>query len=312
MTKASAEPRRAVRRLRGTPSMDGAGVSLVRVFGNAEAKLLDPFLLLDHFGSDDPADYLPGFPWHPHRGMETVTYLLEGRVEHGDSMGNKGVIEAGDVQWMTAGSGIVHQEMPRPGKEGPGMHGFQLWVNLPAKDKMVVPRYRSIPSAALPRARLKGAEVAVLAGEFEGLKGPTPDLIVPILYLIVRLDPESELALSIPAAYNAAAYVYEGSASIGGMDAQASELLMLPASPGDEKGAEGLAATRMDVDERVEVSSGSEGASFIFMGGMPIRESIAWGGPIVMNTRKELETAFREYREGTFLKSKPSEAFTAG
>ncbi|HEY9054383.1 MAG TPA: pirin family protein [Rectinemataceae bacterium] len=303
--KASAEQRRASRKLRGTASVDGAGVSLVRIFGNAEASSMDPFLLLDHFGSNEHAEYLPGFPWHPHRGMETVTYLVEGKVEHGDSMGNRGAIAPGDAQWMTAGSGIIHQEMPRQGNAGPGMHGFQLWVNLPASHKMTEPRYRSIPASAIPKASFPGGEISVLAGEYQGLIGPTPDLIVPMVYFIVRLEPDMDFLLSIPAIYNAAAYVYQGSAAIGGLVADASELLVLP--PSSRPGAGAVAG---DTFDEISAHSGPGGASFLFLGGKPLGEPIAWGGPIVMNTRKELETAFREYREGTFIKSRPREAFS--
>jgi redox-sensitive bicupin YhaK (pirin superfamily) len=281
--------------LRGRPSVDGAGVRLLRVLGNENAGELDPFLLLDHFGSDKPEDYLPGFPWHPHRGIETVTYLLEGRVAHGDSMGNKGLIGPGDAQWMTAGSGIIHQEMPEPGPVGKGMHGFQLWVNLPARHKMTEPRYRSILAAEIPLVRHQGSEVLVLAGDYEGVRGATPDLFVPILYLIARLEPGASLGIPLPDAYNAAVYLFEGGAEVGGRAASKGELVHLPPvsprSPAADRGS-------------IEAKAGSEGASFLIFAGQPLGEPIAWGGPIVMNTRRELEEAFAEYRKGSFIRQK--------
>jgi quercetin 2,3-dioxygenase len=288
--------RKASARLRGRPSVDGAGVSLLRVLGNSNAGELDPFLLLDHFGSDDPAEYEAGFPWHPHRGIETVTYLLEGKVAHGDSMGNRGTIEAGDAQWMTAGSGIIHQEMPEHGSEGPGMHGFQLWVNLPARLKMTEPRYRSVLAGEIPRVVHDGGEVLVLAGEYEGVRGATSDLFVPILYLIVRLKPGARLGIPLPDAFNAAAYLFEGKASLSGQEASKGELLHFPP----------ISAGSLEADRgSVEAEAGPDGASFLLIAGQPLREPIAWGGPIVMNTHKELEEAFSDYRKGTFIRQKP-------
>ncbi|MCX7027294.1 MAG: pirin family protein [Spirochaetes bacterium] len=284
-------------RLRGRQTVDGAGVSLLRVFGNSDAGELDPFLLLDHFGSDDPEEYLAGFPWHPHRGIETVTYLREGKVSHGDSMGNKGMIGPQDAQWMTAGSGIIHQEMPEQGEKGPGMHGFQLWINLPARLKMTEPRYRSIVAQEIPRVVHDGGEVLVLAGEYEGVRGATPDLFVPIVYLIVNLKPDGSLGIPFPDTYNAAVYLFEGGGSFGGESASKGELMHFPPLKG--RGPEAA-------HESVEARAGAKGASFLFIAGQPLHEPIAWGGPIVMNTRKELEEAFAEFRNGSFVRQKPS------
>jgi hypothetical protein len=206
------------------PSVDGAGVTLKRVFGFGERNSFDPFLLLDHFGSDNPDDYLAGFPWHPHRGIETVTYLLAGKVAHGDSMKNKGIIGPGDAQWMTAGSGIIHQEMPEPGADGKLMEGFQLWVNLPAALKMTEPRYRAVEAGEIPRFIQDGCEVAILAGEYGGMRGATPGLFVPVLYLIVTLNAGATIRIPVPASHNAAAYVFRGKASFGGTVIDAGKL----------------------------------------------------------------------------------------
>ncbi|HWP67936.1 MAG TPA: pirin family protein [Rectinemataceae bacterium] len=281
---------------KAVPSVDGAGVKLRRVFGYNERKTFDPFLLLDHFGSDNPADYIAGFPWHPHRGIETVTYLLAGKVEHGDSMGNKGTIGPGDAQWMTAGSGIIHQEMPEPGTDGKRMEGFQLWVNLPSELKMTTPRYRAVEAAEVPRIRKEGCEIAVLAGNYEGTAGATPDLFVPVLYLIVTMSAGSELSLPVPASHNAAVYLFRGKAAIGGDMLGAGELAHLPAVETPPASTEGSDHVHILADP-------IEGASLLFIAGQPLKQPIAWGGPIVMNTRQELERAFAEFNEGTFIKN---------
>lgn len=284
---------------RAVPSIDGAGVALKRVIGHQEKGLFDPFLLLDHFGSDNPDDYLAGFPWHPHRGIETVTYLLAGNVDHGDSMRNHGRIGPGDAQWMTAGSGIIHQEMPQPGTASTLMEGFQLWVNLPASLKMTTPRYRAIEAGEIPRFSSGNVEYAVLAGEFEGHSGATPDLFVPVLYLIVTMDPGSQATIPVPASYNAAVYIFKGVAEFAGRRLSEGELGHLPgdsANPDAQETTQTVSATAAPV----------LGASFLFIAGKPLREPIAWGGPIVMNTRKELLQAFAEYDAGTFIKSRAS------
>ena len=266
--------------------MEGAGVRLKRAFGFQEVPQLDPFLLLDDFGSDDPHDYLAGFPWHPHRGIETVTYMLKGKVEHGDSMGNSGIIETGDVQWMTAGSGIVHQEMP---KQIDGyVKGFQLWVNLPASQKMMGPRYREVKESEIPEIVLdQGIRVKVVCGEVEGVKGPVRDIVVDPEYLDVAMPGDSVFEHKVNDGYRAFAYTIEGSGvfdPIYGKPVEKDHLIIF-----NEEG-------------RVKITSGDSGLRFLLISGKPINESVAWYGPIVMNTQKELEIAFQEYREGTFTK----------
>jgi len=277
-------------------SLDGAGVRLKRVFGFGERSSFDPFLLLDHFGSDDPADYIAGFPWHPHRGIETVTYLLAGKVEHGDSMRNKGVIGPGDAQWMTAGSGIIHQEMPEPGMDGKLMEGFQLWVNLPAALKMTRPRYRAVTASEIPSIREKGCSVGILAGEYAGKSGATPNLFVPVLYLIVTMEPGAKIRIPIPASHNVAAYVFRGKVSFAGKALEAGMLGHLPESS--------AVLAKIDPPDYVEAEAAAAGASFLFIAGQPLNEPIAWGGPIVMNTREELRRAFDEFDAGTFIKAR--------
>lgn len=283
--------------LEGVTTVDGAGVKLRRVFGFHERHSYDPFLLLDHFGSDDPNDYLAGFPWHPHRGIETVTYLLAGEVAHGDSMRNSGTIGPGDAQWMTAGSGIIHQEMPRPGADGRKMEGFQLWVNLPAAIKMTAPRYRSVDAAEIPRLREDGAEIAILAGNYRGESGATPDLFVPVLYLIVSAEPGAIVEIPFPSAHNAAVYVFRGAADISGTTLRSGQLGHLPARSEH-------ASPSGSSDIVIAAADRQQGASFLFIAGQPLKEPVAWGGPIVMNTREELRQAFAEYEAGTFIKSR--------
>ncbi len=297
--------RSLARVIEAEPSVDGAGVSLKRVIGFSERNVFDPFLLLDHFGSDNPDDYLPGFPWHPHRGIETVTYLLAGKVAHGDSMGNKGIIGPGDAQWMTAGSGIIHQEMPEPGADGKLMEGFQLWVNLPAALKMTEPRYRAIEADEVPRFRQDGCEIAILAGEYGGMRGATPDLFIPVLYLIVTMKPGSTIRIPIPATHNAAAYVFKGEASFAGKAIGAGKLGHFPASntPSADDDTKDFVEVSSCTDASAADGSGA-GASFLFIAGKPLKEPIAWGGPIVMNTRDELRKAFAEFDAGTFIKQK--------
>lgn len=287
------------------PSVDGAGVTLKRVFGFGERNSFDPFLLLDHFGSDNPDDYLAGFPWHPHRGIETVTYLLAGKVAHGDSMKNKGIIGPGDAQWMTAGSGIIHQEMPEPGADGKLMEGFQLWVNLPAALKVTEPRYRAVEAGEIPRFKQDGCEIAILAGEYGGMRGATPDLFVPVLYLIVTMTHGATIRIPVPASHNAAAYVFRGKASFAGTVVGAGKLGHFPAS--NSSSADGDSTDFVEVSSDSDVSaSGAPGseAAFLFIAGQPLKEPIAWGGPIVMNTREELRKAFAEFDSGTFIKQK--------
>ncbi len=272
--------------LKSKETIEGAGVKLKRVFGYRQVPLLDPFLLLDHFGSDKPGDYMAGFPWHPHRGIETVTYMLSGAVAHGDSLGNAGVIHSGDVQWMTAGSGIIHQEMP---EEYNGlMQGFQLWVNLPKSHKMMAPRYREIKSKNIPLIRQPGGVVIkIISGQIDGAAGPVQDLVVSIEYLDVTLPAGCIWQHPIMKGYKAIAYVIDGSACF---DRETTEPLT----------NEHLAIFQ-DGDE-VIISAGKQETRFLLVSGKPLEEPVAWGGPIVMNTQEELNLAFTEFQQGTFIK----------
>jgi quercetin 2,3-dioxygenase len=278
--------RKIERIIQGQPTSDGAGVRLTRIFGFNEEGLLDPFLLLDFFGSDDPKDFMAGFPWHPHRGIETVTYMLDGKVEHGDSMGNSGVIGKGDIQWMTAGSGIIHQEMPK--SDGSRMYGFQLWVNLPASHKMIAPRYQDIPAATVPEVVLDNkVKVKVIAGKYNGVTGPVTNIIADPEYFDVEMPANAEFIADISPEYTAFAYVFEGEASF------------------DESRTDPLHAGKGALfghGPQLRATTGEKGARFILISGKPIGEPVAWGGPIVMNTREELNLAFREFRDGTFIK----------
>ncbi len=265
-------------------TMEGAGVRLHRVFGNEQVPRLDPFLMLDDFGSDNPADYLAGFPWHPHRGIETVTYLDRGAVNHGDSLGNAGAIGPGDVQWMTAGSGIIHQEMPQAPADRI-LRGFQLWVNLPAASKMSDPRYRGIEAAGIPTASLApGVTAKVIAGEAGGVRGPVKDLVVDVSYLDVTAASAAVCEHPVPAVHRSLAYVVEGEGRFAGTRVAGGHLVLF-----EGKGA-------------VTVEAGLKGCRYLLLSGRPLGEPVAWYGPIVMNTEEELETAFREYRDGTFVK----------
>jgi quercetin 2,3-dioxygenase len=284
---------RTVRRiLESKATIEGAGVKLKRVFGYNEVPLFDPFLLLDHFGSEDPQDYIKGFPWHPHRGIETVTYMLNGEVEHGDSMGNSGVIRSGDIQWMTAGSGIIHQEMPR--RYDGTMQGFQLWVNLPAENKMIAPRYCGITKEQIPIVERDGTEIKAIAGNIDGTKGPVKDLMVDVEYFDIKLAPGKAFEHETERNWSVFVYVFEGSGFLEDQFIESQQCAML--GKGDS------------------VKLGTEhGVRFLFVSGNPLDEPVAWGGPIVMNTQDELEKAFRELRQGTFIKAgrkvKPSEGF---
>ncbi len=270
------------------PTIEGAGVNLKRAFGYYEVPLLDPFLLLDDFRSDNPDDYLAGFPWHPHRGIETVTYMLEGRVEHGDSMGNKGVIGPGDVQWMTAGSGIIHQEMPK-GSNG-HMGGFQLWVNLPSTHKMMEPRYRDVKNEQIPEVLIdNGVRVRVISGEVNKKRGPVRDIVVDIEYLDVAMEPGTEFEHAIKKGYRTFAYIIEGS---GYFDTEKKR-----------KTGNGHLVIFKDGDD-VRIAANDSVFRFLLISGNPLGEPVAWRGPIVMNTQEELQVAFDEYRNGTFIKHK--------
>jgi len=267
---------------RSTPTTEGAGVRLKRAFGNREVPLFDPFLLLDDFHSDSAEDYVAGFPWHPHRGIETVTYMLHGKVEHQDSMGNRGVIEAGDVQWMTAGSGIIHSEMPRQNR---GMlWGLQLWVNLPSSHKMMDPRYRDIMGGTIPEVELDGGVRArIISGRVGGVEGPVRDIVVASEYLDVRVPAGQRFVHTVEPGRTVFAYVIEGEGLEGKLGPEHLALF------GDGDG--------------IELRAGDRGLRFLLVSGRPIGEPVAWYGPIVMNSEEELEQAFEEYRDGSFVKS---------
>ncbi|MGY5853764.1 MAG: pirin family protein [Candidatus Thorarchaeota archaeon] len=271
---------------RSTPTSEGAGVRLKRVFGNRTLSELDPFLLLDDFHSDNPNDYIAGFPWHPHRGIETITYLLEGDVKHGDSLGNGGVIGKGDVQWMTAGSGIVHEEMPHQ-KDGL-LWGFQLWANLPASHKMMHPWYRDIKAQDIPTIVTdNGIKVKIISGQVGETKGPVEDVITEPEYLDVTIPANTEFSHEVKAGHTVFAYIIKGSGTFNGSDREsvAVDHLVL-----------------FDDGTEVVIESSGEGVRFLLISGKPIGEPVAWYGPIVMNTQEELRIAFEEYRNGTFLK----------
>lgn len=274
--------------LKSNPTLEGAGVHLRRAFGFPHLPELDPFLLLDDFRSNNPDDYLAGFPWHPHRGIETITYVLEGRVEHGDNMGNNGTIGPGDVQWMTAGSGIIHQEMPKAGPTG-HMGGFQLWANLPASQKMMAPRYRDVKSSEIPLVkRDSGVTIRVICGKVGGIEGPVKGIVTDPEYLDITLPPRTTLLHPVASGYSLFAYLFDGQAMFGPENkptlVQHGHLVIF-----EEKGD-------------FSASCGNMGARFLLVSGKPIREPVAWAGPIVMNTQDELKTAFEEYENGTFLK----------
>jgi quercetin 2,3-dioxygenase len=267
------------------PTMEGAGVHLNRVFGYSQSPRFDPFLMLDDFRSNTPAHYLKGFPWHPHRGIETITYVTKGDVEHGDSLGNTGVISSGDVQWMTAGSGIIHQEMPKGDANG-AMHGFQLWANLPAAQKMMTPRYRGITADQIPAVELEnGVQVKVIAGSIGGAKGPMDDIVIDPEYFDCTVPIGQTFSHETDPAYTAFIYVIGGK---GSTDSQAIENGTL---------------VLFDAGDHVAISADNEPLRLLLLTGKPLNEPVAWRGPIVMNTQAELETAFREYHEGTFIKN---------
>jgi len=299
-----AETRRIEKVWKSKPTVEGAGVRLKRAFGFHEVPQLDPFLLLDAFRSKDPADYRAGFPWHPHRGIETITYVLAGEVEHGDSMGNKGVISPGDVQWMTAGSGIVHQEMPRGGR-GELMEGFQLWANLPAAQKMMDPRYREVKAAEIPQAKTaEGATVRVICGEVAGVRGPVREIVTDPEYLDVSLPAGKSFVHGVKAGHKVFAYVVEGEGYFdSGRDPFAREAvgegwsdLARPCACGADT------LVLYGPGDSVEITTEEKPVRFLLVAGRPLRERVAWYGPVVMNTQEELRTAFQEYEAGTFVK----------
>ncbi|MBE0418029.1 MAG: pirin family protein [Coriobacteriia bacterium] len=274
---------------RSTPTLEGAGVRLHRAFGFGRERLFDPFLLFDDFRGDDPSDYSAGFPWHPHRGIETITYLIDGEVEHGDSLGNAGRIGPGEVQWMTAGSGVIHQEMPEGDATG-RMGGFQLWANLPASHKMMDPRYRSIEAAEVPVAETDEARVRVVAGRVGEVVGPVTDVVIDPEYLDVTVHPGRTWTYPTLRGHTVFAYLFEGEACFG------------PSGGAETVCADDGVVLLLGDGDEVSVTAGAEGARFLLVSGRPLGEPIAWRGPIVMNTREELESAFSEYHAGTFVK----------
>jgi redox-sensitive bicupin YhaK (pirin superfamily) len=291
--------------VKAKPTLEGAGVQLRRAFGFGNTSDFDPFLLLDDFRNDTPELYRAGFPWHPHRGIETITYVLAGTVEHGDSMGNHGEIAAGDVQWMTAGRGIIHQEMPKGDREG-RMHGFQLWANLPSSLKMTPPRYQEVQSPDIPVLREDdGTEVRIVCGTFWGKKGPVDGIAADPIYLDVTVPPGKRKTLPVETTRHAFAYVFAGS----GKFCNASGPLSVPteaagwADSAPPTEADNRSLVLFDRGDEVTVQAGEKGIRFLLVSGKPLEEPVAWYGPIVMNTQEELQRAFDELERGTFLKS---------
>jgi redox-sensitive bicupin YhaK (pirin superfamily) len=297
---------RPIKRLiKAKPTLEGAGVHLRRAFGFGNTSDFDPFLLLDDFRNDIPNDYLAGFPWHPHRGIETITYVLAGTVEHGDSMGNHGAIAAGDIQWMTAGRGIIHQEMPKGDPLGQ-MHGFQLWANLPSSLKMTAPRYQEVKALEIPEVTDDDGSMArIICGSFWGKKGPVDGIAADPIYLDVTVPPGKRKKLPVETSRHAFAYVFAGS----GRFCNASGPLAVPTegigwadiAPPTE--ADNRSLVLFDAGDEVEVQAGEDGIRFLLVSGKPLQEPVAWYGPIVMNTQEQLQQAFLELQKGTFLKS---------
>lgn len=296
--------RQVKRLIKAKPTLEGAGVHLRRAFGFGNTTDFDPFLLLDDFRNERPEDYLAGFPWHPHRGIETITYVLAGTVEHADSLGNRGVIGAGDIQWMTAGSGIIHQEMPKGDRDG-RMHGFQLWANLPSSLKMTKPRYQDVKGVDIPIVHEDdGTEVRVICGTFANKRGPVDDVAAEPVYFDISIPPGKRRTLPVETSHHAFAYVFGGA----GKFCNASEPLAVP-SEGEgwaDSAPPTMAENRMlvlfDRGDEVTVEAGGEGIRFLLVSGKPLGEPVAWYGPIVMNTQEQLRQAFEELDRGTFLK----------
>ena len=292
--------------MKSIPTIEGAGVHLKRAFGYQHVPQLDPFLLLDDFRSDKPAYYVKGFPWHPHRGIETITYMLDGYCEHGDSMGNKGIISSGDVQWMTAGSGVIHQEMPKGDKKGL-MGGFQLWANLPASDKMMNPRYRDVKKDTIPEITLDdGIKIKIICGKINNTQGPVRDIVIDPEYIDVSMLPNSAFSHNVNSEHTVFAYVTHGAAYFDkGKDFYAYQV----------EGANYFDFKReclikneslviYDKGDEVLITTKDDPVRFLLISGKPIKEPVAWYGPIVMNTQEELRVAFEEYQNDTFIKDK--------
>ena len=297
--------RRIAKIFKSRPTVEGAGVHLKRAFGYSQVPQFDPFLMLDDFHTSNPDEYLAGFPWHPHRGIETITYVLEGVVEHGDSMGNKGTIGAGDVQWMTAGSGIIHQEMPQVSPTGT-MWGFQFWANLPAAQKMIAPRYRDVKAADIQEVTLEnGVTVKVIAGEVGGVKGPVGDIVIEPEMLDISVPAGTVFTHPLPLGHTAFAYILEGEGYFDDQrDAYAYEMVGHGWSDTERRCS--CAAETVVLFEHagsaVQITTTDQPVRFLFVSGKPLGEPVAWYGPVVMNTQEELKVAFEEYQHGTFVK----------
>ncbi len=292
--------------IQSQPTIEGAGVRLRRAFGFGNTSDFDPFLLLDDFRNENPEDYLAGFPWHPHRGIETITYVLAGTVNHGDSLGNRGSLGAGDVQWMTAGSGILHQEMPKGDEKG-RMHGFQLWANLPSAHKMTAPRYQDVPSTEIPEvADDDGTIVRVVCGEFWGKTGPVEGIAADPRYLDISVPPGNRKGLKVETNRHAFAYVFEGSGSF--RDASQPRVVRTDVVGTDGSQTVDVVGNRslvlFDNGDEVTVQAGDAGIRFLLVSGKPLKEPVAWRGPIVMNTEEELRQAYAELYSGTFIKNR--------
>jgi len=282
------QPRKILQVIEPEVTSDGAGVRLKRGIATATLNYLDPFLLFDHFGSENPDDYIAGFPMHPHRGIETVTYMLSGVVKHRDSGGNEGVIGPGDVQWMTAGSGVMHEEMPKT-REGK-MEGFQLWVNLPAKDKMMNPRYRDFKSSEIPEIEIgKGIKLKIIAGEVEGISGVITDIEAKPTYLDVELAANTLFEHKVPKGHSVFAYIFEGTANFS--------------TQSDNEKVDSPKLIVFGEGDTVEITSSDKGARFLLVSGRPLNEPVARYGPFVMNTKEEIQEALTDLQRGTFVKS---------
>ncbi len=288
------------------PTLEGAGVKLQRAFGFEDTDDVDPFLLFDDFRNDVPDDYRAGFPWHPHRGIETITYVLAGSVEHGDNLGNRGSLGAGDVQWMTAGSGILHQEMPQGDPRG-RMHGFQLWANLPSSLKMIRPRYQDVDAKDVPEVvNDDGTRVRIVVGNFWGKTGPVDGVATNPRYLDVSVPPGVRRSLPVERTHHAFAYVFEGSGSFRDASQPQAVATERVTNTGDEviDRVANRSLVLFDRGDEVTVQAGHDGIRFLFVSGKPLEEPVAWRGPIVMNTCEELQQAYAELREGTFVKAR--------
>ncbi len=296
---------RAVKQIYATkPTIEGAGVKLQRAFGFGKTAEFDPFLLLDDFRNEHPEDYIAGFPWHPHRGIETITYVLAGEVQHGDSLGNKGRMTAGDVQWMTAGSGILHQEMPKGDANG-RMHGFQLWANLPASLKMTDPRYQDIPSTAIPEVTEDdGTRARIICGTFWGKTGPVEGVAADPSYVDISVPPGTRRRIQIEVTRNAFAYVFAGAGTFRDASQPQAVLTESAVDPNADPvyDAKNHALVLFDRGDEIVVQAGPEGIRFLLVSGKPLEEPVAWYGPIVMNTQAELHLAMTELQKGTFIR----------